>query len=224
MITPAWKRNELLVNRCIPSVRVQDYPNIEHIVVSDGPGRKLARIMDELRHCDHDGCPQSEPWCQRLRYDELARHARGEHWGHYARTRAIELAHGDYIAYLDDDDLYLPRHCSILASALNAHPEAGFAFSQMRWANGEVTVGHDEPWECDIGTPMIMHRREILRYGSWDRAHEMEDRKLVKCWLEAGVRWTFVPRVTVIIWPSKLDIQLPAPGEPADDEPAVQQA
>lgn len=217
VITPTWKRNELLLNRCLPSVRVQDYPNVEHIVVSDGPDRKLARIMAGLRRCDHDGCPRSEPWCQRLRYDELPRHARGRHWGHYARSRAVELARGDFIAYLDDDDLYLPRHCSLLVSALNAHPEAGFAFSQMRYANGEVTVGHDEPWECDIGTPMIMHRREVLRHGSWDHADEMEDWRLVKSWLDAGVQWTFVPRVTVLIWPSSIDIHLPGLDEPAGD-------
>lgn len=231
VITPTWERNELLLRRCIPSVRVQDYPNVEHVIVSDGPDPELAEAMAELRRCGHEGCPRSGPSCQRLRYDELAEHAEGEHWGHYARTRALELARGDFIAYLDDDDLYLPRHCSILVSALNAHPEAGFAFSQMQWANGEVTIGHDEPWECDIGTPMIMHRREILRHGTWDHAHEMEDWRLVKRWLDAGVGWTFVPRVTVLIWPSSIEFKLPAFGGPAedgeagyDDEPAARQA
>jgi cellulose synthase/poly-beta-1,6-N-acetylglucosamine synthase-like glycosyltransferase len=37
IITPTWKRRDLLVKRALPSVAAQDYPNIEHVVVSDGP-------------------------------------------------------------------------------------------------------------------------------------------------------------------------------------------
>ena len=221
VITPTWERNELLIKRCIPSVQVQDYPNVEHIVVSDGPDPELARVMAGLRRCAHEGCPRSEPWCQRLRYAELPEHPEGEHWGHYARTRALELARGDYIGYLDDDDLYMPRHCSLLVSALNAHPGTGFAFSQMQWANGEYTIGNGVPWENNIGTPMIMHRREILRHGGWEQADRLEDWQLVKSWLDAGVKWTYVPRVTVIIWPSAVGHVVPTVGQADDlDEPA----
>jgi glycosyltransferase involved in cell wall biosynthesis len=221
VITPTWERNDLLLKRCIPSVQVQDYPNVEHVIVSDGPDPELAGIMSGLRRCNHGGCPRSEPWCQRLRYAELEQHPEGEHWGHFARSRAIELSRGDYITYLDDDDLYLPRHCSILVSALNARPEIGFAFSQMQWANGKYTVGHGEPWEGDIGTPMIMHRREILQHAGWNEAHEMEDWRLVKGWMDAGVQWAFVERVTVIIWPGASDYLPPGHHEAAT---AAQQA
>ena len=42
VITPTWQRHALLLDRCIPSVAAQDYPNVDHVVVSDGPDPALA--------------------------------------------------------------------------------------------------------------------------------------------------------------------------------------
>ena len=198
VITPTWRRRTLLLKRCLPSVYAQDYPNVEHIVVSDGPDPELAETMATMV-----GQPAGTgPWSPRLVYAELPEHPEGKHWGHHARQRGLEIARGDYIAYLDDDDLYLPWHCSTLVSALGEHPEAGFAYTQMEWADRSYRIGREEPLETHIGTPMIMHRRDVLEHGSWDEAGEYEDWRLVERWLKAGVNWHFVPKVTIMIWPS----------------------
>jgi glycosyltransferase involved in cell wall biosynthesis len=118
--TPTWRRPNLLFGRCIPSIQAQDYEGrVEHVIVSDGPDPELASWFE-------GSILASTP-----RYAELPEHPAGPSYGHYARMRAIELATGEYVAYLDDDDAFRPGHCRLLAAALDANPDAGFAVSQM---------------------------------------------------------------------------------------------
>lgn len=186
VITPTWQRHDLLLERCIPSVAAQTWPDVEHVVVSDGPDLEL-KLAVTLRF-------------PRVRYDELPDHDPAGHWGHRARLRAIGMAKGDLITYLDDDDAYRPEHCAVLAAALGSHPEADFAYSQML-SQGNV-IGVDPPVYCNIGTPMIMHRRGTLEMGTWERSMPSIDWDLVSRWLAAGARYVHVPRVTVDVWPS----------------------
>jgi glycosyltransferase involved in cell wall biosynthesis len=51
IVTSTWRRADMLMQRCIPSVMAQSYPNVEHIIVSDGPDDellgKLRSFLDE---------------------------------------------------------------------------------------------------------------------------------------------------------------------------------
>lgn len=185
VVTPTWQRHDLLLDRCVPSVAAQTYPDVEHLVISDGPDPVLAERLD--------GAPG-------VRFGQLPEHDPDGHWGHRARLHAIDLAKGDLITYLDDDDAYRPDHCALLAAALEDHPEADFAYSQMS-SQGAV-IGQDPPMYCQIGTPMIMHRRSLLEKGTWERSLPSIDWDLVNRWLQAGARYAYVPVVTIDIWPS----------------------
>jgi glycosyltransferase involved in cell wall biosynthesis len=50
-----------------------------------------------------------------------------------ARNAAIERARGDLIAPLDCDDVWLPHKLEAQVAALEAHPEAGYAVSHIRY-------------------------------------------------------------------------------------------
>lgn len=195
VITPTWQRHGLLLGRCIPSVQAQGYPGAEHLVISDGPD---AALMAKL------ASPWLEGW-RGLWYRELPGHDQEPHYGHLCRALGCELATGDYITYCDDDDALRPGHCGALAQALDACPEAGFAVSRMasHGANGAVTViGHGQLACGNVGTPMIMHRREILDTAGWDHAGQFEDWDLVWAWMQAGIGHVRVDAETSDVWPS----------------------
>lgn len=194
VITPTWQRHELLLSRCIPSVQAQDYPDKEHLVISDGHDPVLAGKLS---------MPWLDGW-EDLIYRELPDHAPEQHYGHLARAYGLEYASGDYITYCDDDDSLRPAHCTLLAMALEADPGAGFAVSRMvsHGPHGESVIGAG-PVACgNVGTPMIMHRREITAHGTWDHPGQFEDWDLVLSWINAGIRYVRVNHETCDAWPS----------------------
>lgn len=190
VITPTWNRHDLLFERCIDSVAAQTYENFEHIIVSDGPDETLSRVFRQF--------PGEFDY---LRYFELPEHTAG-HIGNPARLFGIEQAQGEYIAYLDDDDAYRPEHVALHVAALE---ESGSYFSKsfmLSHKKRDELIGNGAPCPGGIGTPMIVHRRELLDIATWGASGEMEDWELVKSWLDAGVQWTSIDEITIDVWPS----------------------
>lgn len=79
-----------LLKRAVASVRAQTYRNMELIVVDD-------RSTDGTR-----------AWCeaQDFRYIPISPEEIGG--GNYARNQGVTHARGEYVAFLDDDDAWLP--------------------------------------------------------------------------------------------------------------------
>jgi len=200
VITPTWKRHELLMERCIPSVFTQTWPDIEHVIVSDGPDRKLAQLLagDLWRR------PLKPPVRRPLKLDQLSTHVEGTvDYGSRARNHAVKLASGELIAYLDDDNAYRPEHLEHLAEALD-DPRVDFAYSKLLTHPGGQVIGALTPQYGGIDTSVIMHRADTLqRFGWWPEPDELYGDKhapdwgVVERWLLAGANWVHVPVVTV---------------------------
>jgi glycosyltransferase involved in cell wall biosynthesis len=187
-VSPTWQRHDLLLSRCVPSVAAQDYGAIEHVIVSDGPDEVLREEF-----------ASRAAWASVTRFEELPEHPPAAQWGHYARLHGIDLAKGDYIAYLDDDNGWRPDHVRRLVQALEANPDAGFAYPLMAvHGRGEYVIGSDPPAEGQIDTSMIVHRRELLDVATWRWYPGIPtiDWDLVSRWVAAGVTWVRVPVVT----------------------------
>jgi glycosyltransferase involved in cell wall biosynthesis len=194
--TPTWQRHDLLLDRCIASVQAQDYEAVEHVIVSDGPDAVLRTALELYAR---------QGFRHPVRFHELPGHHPEPNFGHYARMAAVGLARGDYIAYNDDDDFLRPGHCRLLAAALNVNPDAGFALSRMaQWQRGSVAavIGIPPLGAGNLGTTMIMHRRETLDHGTWGPPARLEDWELAEKWLVAGVRYVSVDAVTSDVYPS----------------------
>lgn len=186
VITPTWKRHDSLLYEAIPTVAAQTGVQLEHIVVSDGPDCELKLLVP-----DH------------VRYFELPEHDPEKHWGAPARNFGLTKARGEFIAYLDDDDLWEPDHLETLLYALKTDPEAQWARSC-----GIIPVPGGIPWRIGDGAlmqgriaagSMIMHRTSLP--APWVTRGD-EDWLLVKTWDEAGIKHAATGYASVTYRPS----------------------
>lgn len=94
-IIPTYKRSDTLI-RAVKSVINQSYKNLEIIIVDDNePNDEYSLIVQERLKAISD---------ERIRYIQQKKHINGA----AARNVGINAARGEFIAFLDDDDEWLP--------------------------------------------------------------------------------------------------------------------
>jgi glycosyltransferase involved in cell wall biosynthesis len=115
-IIPVFNRADLLL-QAVESVLSQTYANIEIILVNDGSTDDTASLCDRLaaeypavrvRHIPHSGRAGT------------------------AREAGRQLARGEYIQYLDSDDLLKPEKFTRLVAALKANPACDIVYCGTR--------------------------------------------------------------------------------------------
>lgn len=89
VITTHNRKN--LLERAVNSVYSQTYRNIELIVVDDG------------------STDDTEEWCKTQQFTYIRIPLGESKGGNYARNLGIKKAKGKYVAFLDDDDYWLPE-------------------------------------------------------------------------------------------------------------------
>lgn len=100
VIIPTYKRSEFL-QRAIDSVLNQTYSNIEVVVVDDNNPNSSYRLETEGKMTKYSNCSN-------VIYIKNNKNFGGA----LARNEGIFKASGDYITFLDDDDIYLPDKVS----------------------------------------------------------------------------------------------------------------
>lgn len=113
VVIPTHNRSNLLI-RAINSVLNQTYNNIEIIVVSDGSTDETKSVVEEFMEKDN-----------RIRFIEY-HPARG---GNAARNMGIEAASGEYVAFLDDDDEWLPLKLQKQMDLIRLRPNIGLIYT-----------------------------------------------------------------------------------------------
>ncbi|WP_215189606.1 glycosyltransferase family 2 protein [Exiguobacterium sp. s6] len=98
IIVPTYKRPAKYLKRALDSLYNQTYPNIEIIVVDDNVPESLERNV-------------IESFMNEENFDNRCIYVKNEInvGGALARNIGINLATGDYLTFLDDDDEYEPR-------------------------------------------------------------------------------------------------------------------
>lgn len=195
IVTPTWQRHELLLE-AIANVRQQDYPNLEHVIISDGPD---PRLMDRL--CGHPAYSAGRP---PITFHQLGRnfteHGPPNSFGVGALTAGMLLARGEHQVWLCDDERMMPDHISSLVDALEAKG-ADFAYSKTRmYRNGQQPangwdIGTDPPQYGQITN--FLYRSALLQTAMPAWGGHPIDWTLCAAWMAAGARWAFVPRVTL---------------------------
>ena len=115
VIMSTWRSDERLLREAVASVTGQLYPHWQLCIADDAsPGEDVWRVLTELAADD-----------PRIRI--LRREANG---GIAAATNsALSLATGEFVAFLDHDDLLAEQALYEIAAELAAHPDADLLFS-----------------------------------------------------------------------------------------------
>ena len=116
------------IKEAIDSVLAQTYTNYEIIVVDDGSTDNTSQIVQA--------------------YGDRVHYFYQENQGvAVSRNRGLRESQGEYIAFLDHDDVFFPDKLSEQICCLEQHPEAGIVHSGWQRINycGEI-LGKVEPW------------------------------------------------------------------------------
>lgn len=195
VIIPTYNRAKLLSERAIPSVLRQSYRHFELIIVGDHCTDNTGELVNEF----HD---------RRIKFFNLQKRGDypknpGYRWlvaGTVPVNKGLELATGEWIAHLDDDDEFSEDHLEILLkTALEHEYEFVYGIVQMEKKPGEwQNVGSYPPKLSQICRLSIMYdaRLKFFRYNpnAW-KYFEPADWNSVRRMQEAGVRIGFIDRV-----------------------------
>jgi glycosyltransferase involved in cell wall biosynthesis len=111
---------EKFIGAAIESIFAQNYENWELLLVDDGSTDGSTAIAQAY----------AADYPDRVRYLEHPDHQnRGMS---AARNLGIKHARGDYIAFLDADDIWLPHKLAEQVSMIDAHPEAAMIYGRTQ--------------------------------------------------------------------------------------------
>lgn len=197
VVTGTWQRHDLLIE-AIENVRQQTYPNIEHVIISDGPDDELKHLINEKANEDSWGGVHVP-----IRFVEL-----GRNWSTYLTNSfsvapfmvAQMVAAGDFQMWMSDDErMLVPDHIEALVNLLE---ETGADFAaplvEVYYANRpdqRWVVGTDPPQNGTI--THCVYRTKLLDIGGF-RPHvgSGSDWDQAERWLDGGAKFALLPRMT----------------------------
>ncbi len=179
----------------IESIRCQTFSDFEIVVIDDESTDGTLARLGEIE----------EPRMRVVSYRRGGLAA--------ARNRGIEQARGEFISFIDADDLWTPEKLEFQLDALLDHPEAGVAYSWTVFIDQggrflfakerlhfEGDVHRDLLRGCFIasGSNVLMSRRCVEDVGWFDAG--LASAEDWDYWLRASERWPFVvvPRYHVL--------------------------
>jgi GT2 family glycosyltransferase len=197
---------DVLLYQCGYSIINQTYPNIEWLVVQDGPGKKAQTVVNHIA--------DKAPWLT-TRFIECENKGRS-----FVGNVALEEASGTYCLFLDDDDLIYADHLETLYNAIQKEPSAKAAYAlsfEVQAVNDQgVRVDKDfntpekfrQIWDYNIlldhnfiPIQSILFERDLfLEFGGFDcDLDQLEDWNL---WLRYGYlnKFVYVPKTTSLFF------------------------
>jgi glycosyltransferase involved in cell wall biosynthesis len=207
VIIPTHNRADTL-GSAIQSVLEQTYLSCEVIVVDDGSDDSTRTVVDSFSGS--------------VRYFYQTRRGPSA-----ARNTGIQKAEGEFLSFLDSDDLFLPGKIASQVMFLTENPQVGMVHSSyisvdydlvpkaLHIADSAGSTYRRLMLRCSIATPTVMVRREVFdRVGRFDESMDIEED------IDMWIRIARVYRVGVLHEPlSKVRVHLR--GIPRDPERIV---
>lgn len=154
IITPTIGRQSL--RPMLQRVLVQLKDGDEVLVIGDGPQPNAKKIVDEYKHA-------------------LVRYWESEpihNYGNPQRNTAVEEAKGDYLLFVDDDDMPSPHALSVIRNVAQQFPEKPLMFKMMHcgwelWKQPKVEQGN-------ISGQMFVTPNVKGKVGKWSGRYEAD--------------------------------------------------
>lgn len=162
VIMPVYN-GEKFLTATLESVVAQTYPQVQVIVVDDGSTDASAAIAKR---------------CSIVRYFYQANQGIAA-----ARNRALEAADGEWIAFLDQDDLWAKEKLEVQVRYLEQHPEHALALSYERlfFQEGFTSphwLNHKLMHEDHIGLvpgSWLVRKSAFAQVGGLDSSYQIAD-------------------------------------------------
>lgn len=205
VIIPTYKRTVEFLSRAVQSVINQTYPNVEIIVIDDSPSdyklrNSIKEYMDTIVN-------------DNIKYFQNEKNMGGS----LARNRGIELATGEYISFLDDDDEYMPekieKQVKFMLSGGNdlsfsnmiMYSPAGAVVDYRDYndipAFDNTTLLHYHLMRHMTGTPTFMFKTNKLReIGGFEDAKMGQEFYLMLKSIERGLSIGYIPECDVKVY------------------------
>jgi len=156
IVIPAYNAGEFL-DAALESIQAQEFADREVLLVDDGSPVP----------------PEPPAWVRCIRQPHQGAPA--------AYNRGIRESRGEFLAFLNVDDLWAPGHLTRLHTTLLANPEAGIAQGRMRQLSGDrISGAYRMPY-----IQSCMFRRKVFEIcGGLDETMPLgEDYDLMyRCW------------------------------------------
>jgi glycosyltransferase involved in cell wall biosynthesis len=160
IVIPAYNAAHVMTD-AIASVQSQTYVDWELLIIDDGSTDHTAKVVQCYQQTD----PRIHLICQSNQGVSAA------------RNLGVEKSHGQFIAFLDADDQWLPQKLSTHLAHFDANPNLGVSFARVEIFNP------DEPTKVNISTarlnnlqpehflaenPTTTPSNWVIRRSAWD--------------------------------------------------------
>jgi len=173
-VIPVYNRGAML-RQAVSSVLAQTWRPLEIVIVDDGSSDDTAQVASELQ----------------ARHPEITQVLHQANAGPGpARQRGLEAARGEFIQFLDSDDLLLPHKFELQMKGLSEDPEAGISYGKTYARSNGVRLPAPSQlsgerhrdifpallrgrlWETS--TPLY-RRSALAAIGAWSARRQLED-------------------------------------------------
>ncbi len=147
VIIPAYN-GEAYLKQAIISVFEQTYSHYELIVINDGSSDRTLEVIAECKSLLENNLYKNKP----LEFTCVSQDNQGVA---IARNKGLEIAKGEYIAFLDQDDFWLPDKLTAQVELFKQNADLGLVNSGWNIvdADGEI-LSAVQPWQnSDSLTP-----------------------------------------------------------------------
>ena len=141
IIMPAYN-SERYISEAIDSVLTQSYKNFELVIVDDGSSDRTPEIIDEYAEKDN-------------RIKVFHRENAGVS---AARNFALQNICGDYVTFIDSDDIYHTERLKIMLEIFEQHPKCDAVFADFKEFKGSISIN-----EAAISPKAELIEKEILK-------------------------------------------------------------